>query len=80
MNAPTIFPRSRTAFRRAALLTAAVAMFAATPLQAHDLSALSCLYSRSMSHGISPDKVDPIFLAKQLAQPRIARYFGQQAI
>lgn len=27
----------------------------------------------------TPNKVDPTFLAKQLAQPCIARYFGQQA-
>jgi type I restriction enzyme S subunit len=27
----------------------------------------------------TPDKIDPTFLAKQLSQPRIARYFGQQA-
>lgn len=27
----------------------------------------------------APDKIDPTFLAKQLARPRMARYFGQQA-
>lgn len=39
---------------------------------------LVCGYHLAMIRP-SPDKVDPTFLAKQLAQPRIARYFGQQA-
>jgi type I restriction enzyme S subunit len=39
---------------------------------------LVCGYHLAMIRP-SPEKVDPAFLAKQLAQPRIARYFGQQA-
>src|ERR1700730_5829083 len=27
----------------------------------------------------APSSIDPAFLAKQLSQPRIARYYGQQA-
>jgi hypothetical protein len=39
---------------------------------------LVCGYHLAMIRP-SPDKVDPTFLAKQLAQPRIAQYYGQQA-
>lgn len=41
-------------------------------------SDLVCGYHLAMVRPL-PDKVDATFLAKQLAQPRIARYFGQQA-
>jgi type I restriction enzyme, S subunit len=39
---------------------------------------LVCGYHLAMIRSLS-DKVNPAFLAKQLAQPRLARYFGQQA-
>ena len=39
---------------------------------------LLCGYHLAMARPVQ-DRVDPTFLAKQLAQPRIARYFGQQS-
>ncbi|ESY55567.1 hypothetical protein X744_19260 [Mesorhizobium sp. LNJC372A00] len=41
-------------------------------------SDLVCGYHLAMIRPAS-NKIDPTFLAKQLAQPRMARYFGQQA-